>query len=289
MLVPAPVHAADDSSASVEGLDEVENAYVGRMRGAYGAALAALDKLSGDIGGAAFGALFGAGTPSPTEMLNMVLACRAALAATVPAFKEAPPASMGSLGSTHAAIASRLEGAFSPMMGIMYEEGKERILQAGREWLGGAFGGLLGDAPPPGERRTSVEARLLSSVLGEITDLRGLLTAGQGALNARIQEIQEEQAAGEEFLNFLFDECFIATAAYGTRTAVEIDVLRNFRDDVLMQSPAGRDLVGFYYAATPPLADFIARHESLRTIVRECIVDPIVWATSRLQPFWLPG
>lgn len=90
MLVPAPVHAADDSSASVEGLDEVENAYVGRMRGAYGAALAALDKLSGDIGGAAFGALFGAGTPSPTEMLNMVLACRAALAATVPAFKEAP-------------------------------------------------------------------------------------------------------------------------------------------------------------------------------------------------------
>ena len=71
--------------------------------------------------------------------------------------------------------------------------------------------------------------------------------------------------------------CFIATAAYGTPTAEQIDVLREFRDVVLLKSTVGSQFVALYYRFSPPIADFIARSDLLRTLVRELLVDPIVW------------
>ena len=111
---------------------------------------------------------------------------------------------------------------------------------------------------------------------------------GEAALNAQIEGVQlERKKEEEEFLfDFIFDECFIATAAYGTSSAIQIDVLRDFRDEVLMASPAGRDYVGFYYAVSPPIADFIARHECLRTVVRECVIDPIVCVVDLTGTYW---
>jgi hypothetical protein len=64
------------------------------------------------------------------------------------------------------------------------------------------------------------------------------------------------------------DDCFIATAAYGTAFDKRIDVLRQFRDGVLEQSRAGRFLVNSYYRISPPLARFIRKHEFLRTVIR---------------------
>ncbi|GAG59642.1 unnamed protein product, partial [marine sediment metagenome] len=52
--------------------------------------------------------------------------------------------------------------------------------------------------------------------------------------------------------------CFIATAAYGTPTAEQIDVLREFRDVVLLESTAGSQFVFLYYQLSPPVADFIS-------------------------------
>ena len=133
---------------------------------------------------------------------------------------------------------------------------------------------------------TAVKAKLFACMKGEIGDIRALLSAGEAALDARIQELKEEQELGAAILESFLDECFIATAAYGTSSAEEIDVLRSFRDRVLARSDAGRDLIAFYYAASPPLAELIARHEVLRLLVRECVVDPVVWCSSLLQPAW---
>ncbi len=210
--------AVADVQAPLEGLNEAENAYVARMNAAYATSNAALDHLSSELGGAALGALFGGGMPEPTELLNMVLECRAGLASAAPAFAESPPPSMDELAGIHATISSRLDSAFSPAMSIVLEEGKNRLLQAGSQWLSG----LLGASAPPDLPTTSFKARLASSVLGEIGDLQGLLDSGQAELNAQIKAVQETQAAGEDFLNFFFDDCFIATAAYGTSTAGEM-------------------------------------------------------------------
>ena len=80
--------------------------------------------------------------------------------------------------------------------------------------------------------------------------------------------------------------CFIATAAYGTPTAGQIDVLREFRDDVLLKSTLGSQFVALYYQFSPPVADFIAGNELLRTLVRELLVDPIVRVVEATGDIW---
>lgn len=89
-----------------------------------------------------------------------------------------------------------------------------------------------------------------------------------------------------DIIDALLSKCFIATAAYGTPTAREIDILRQFRDQVMMTNTFGNDLVHFYYEISPPLAEFIAEHETLRTIVREFILDPVVEIVRITRCFW---
>jgi uncharacterized repeat protein (TIGR02543 family) len=80
--------------------------------------------------------------------------------------------------------------------------------------------------------------------------------------------------------------CFIATAAYGTPTAEQINVLRDFRDVVLLNSTVGCQFVALYYKLSPPVADFIAKNELLRTLVREFLIDPIVWVVEATGDMW---
>jgi pectin methylesterase-like acyl-CoA thioesterase len=86
-----------------------------------------------------------------------------------------------------------------------------------------------------------------------------------------------------------FGWCFIATAAYGSETAKEVDMLREFRDTVLLHSSLGTRLVSLYYETSPPMADFISQHEVLRTIVRVGFLDPIVKVLSWSHNLWSPG
>jgi len=94
------------------------------------------------------------------------------------------------------------------------------------------------------------------------------------AITANFQVKSEEEPEPEPPSGRM---CFIATAAYGTPTVKQIDVLREFRDDVLLKSTVGSRLVDLYYQVSPPIADFISEHSFVRTLVRELVVDPIVW------------
>ena len=80
--------------------------------------------------------------------------------------------------------------------------------------------------------------------------------------------------------------CFIATAAYGSDTARELDILREFRDEVLLPNSLGAKFVSLYYKTSPPIADFISQHEVLRTVVRVGFVDPIVAILNWSHALW---
>jgi hypothetical protein len=81
--------------------------------------------------------------------------------------------------------------------------------------------------------------------------------------------------------------CFIATAAYGTVAAREIDVLREFRDAVLLPDSLGAEFVSLYYRISPPVANFVSQHQVLRTVVRVGFVDPIVAILNWSHDLWL--
>ena len=94
------------------------------------------------------------------------------------------------------------------------------------------------------------------------------------------------EGATMHFTTSTISPCFIATAAYGTPTAEQIDVLREFRDVVLLKSTVGSQFVALYYRLSPPVADFIAGNELLRTLVRELLIDPIVWVVEATGDIW---
>jgi len=62
--------------------------------------------------------------------------------------------------------------------------------------------------------------------------------------------------------------CFIATAAYGSLLEPHVQTLRQFRDVYLLPSKAGQVFVKAYYQYSPPVAAFIAEHDTLRAVVR---------------------
>lgn len=61
--------------------------------------------------------------------------------------------------------------------------------------------------------------------------------------------------------------CFIATACYGVDSD-EVKVFRQWRDNTLLKNSIGTKFVGFYYAISPPIADFISNKPVLKGIVR---------------------
>lgn len=73
--------------------------------------------------------------------------------------------------------------------------------------------------------------------------------------------------------------CFIATAAFGTPMADEVEILRVWRDQRLAYSLFGRVFVSVYYKLSPPIAKFISTRPMARTLTR-ALLHPLLRAIS---------
>jgi len=83
--------------------------------------------------------------------------------------------------------------------------------------------------------------------------------------------------------------CFIATAVFGSPIEKRVKVLRDFRDRFLLTNTVGDIFVRIYYTYSPPMAEFIAKHEILRTTVRWGLLPlvGVTWVILNLGP--VPG
>jgi hypothetical protein len=80
--------------------------------------------------------------------------------------------------------------------------------------------------------------------------------------------------------------CFIATAAYGSPMQPHVKILREFRDRFLLVNNAGKAFVHLYNIYSPPIAYFIANHDSLRVMVRLGLLPfiGVSWLALKIGP-----
>ena len=71
------------------------------------------------------------------------------------------------------------------------------------------------------------------------------------------------------------DACFIATAAYGTALAGDVEMLRRFRDLAMSRSVLGQLAITTYYTFSPPAAAVVGESDLLRATARDAL-GPIV-------------
>ena len=77
--------------------------------------------------------------------------------------------------------------------------------------------------------------------------------------------------------------CFMATAAYGSRSHSSVKTLRDFRDKYLITTQPGRMFVNLYYKYSPSIADFIAKHRASKFVVRVSLLPLVALSYSMLR------
>jgi hypothetical protein len=133
--------------------------------------------------------------------------------------------------------------------------------------------------PPPGMQGSTVTTTIsgLKPTTNSWVAVRSFSTCDAGSTVAVAQATTTQQ----KFV--VLHGCFIATAAYGTPMAKELDALRAVRDRGLLTNPLGRLAVASYYAMSPPIARAIASDERLRAGARKLLAPIVAVAQAGLR------
>jgi hypothetical protein len=160
----------------------------------------------------------------------------------------------------------RLAGSTTRGTGGKSREGNQGILDA------------IKGVPSPTNRKHTPAAPVSSnqSILDGIKRGRGVSTAPITQKQGRPQQGSHQYRPQQKSASS--SNCFIATAVYG-HDATETNMLRHWRDRVLLPSAIGRLLVGGYYQISPHLIPLIQKKPKLKQQLK-VILD---WLISRIN------
>ena len=106
------------------------------------------------------------------------------------------------------------------------------------------------------------------------SDKAGVARPSSGAWD--IGAYQYGTGSGSVYIGYSNGGCLIATAAFGSNLDHHVAVLRDFRDKYLLTKPIGKTFVNIYYSGSPPIADFISKHEMVKTAARS-VLTPVIY------------
>ncbi|MEA1961174.1 MAG: CFI-box-CTERM domain-containing protein [Bacillota bacterium] len=117
------------------------------------------------------------------------------------------------------------------------------------------------------------------------TNVTSLMTA-DSMLSLKAWKLVTSENEGYPLLDKreVIDECFIATACFGSKYESHVALLRQFRDRYLLTNFLGQKFVEFYYHNSPPAANFIANSEPLKVLVRILLLPLITVAYLLFHP-----
>lgn len=144
---------------------------------------------------------------------------------------------------------------------------------------------LINPLPTAGTHGTTIT---WSETSGRINTITGVVTRPsftQGDQTVTLTATVSKSGGTSQIKNFVLtikandsispDECFIATAAFGSKFDWPVALLREFRDQYLLTNSLGTAFVNFYYKHSPPIAVFIADSQPLKVLVRVLLVPVI--------------
>ncbi|NLO22357.1 MAG: cadherin-like beta sandwich domain-containing protein, partial [Syntrophomonadaceae bacterium] len=162
---------------------------------------------------------------------------------------------------------------------------REGLGGSGAELMGDFDGELLSYSIQLEEETESVQVRAtaapdtIARIFLDTTEIMdGIVPLVQGENLVRVVVMEEGRLDRSYVITIQrgpMDECFIATAAYGSKFESAVVLLRHFRDQYLLSNKPGAALVDFYYRHSPPIAAWIADNDTLRMGTR-IVLTPIV-------------
>jgi hypothetical protein len=109
---------------------------------------------------------------------------------------------------------------------------------------------------------------------------RGIAKYVQIAENEGVEELNNIDVNNVKFKS---PGCFIASAVYGSPYANEVVILKEFRDNWLLRFRLGKLFVDFYYWISPPIANKIAKSNSLRALTKSTLIVPLIKIANHLK------
>ena len=204
----------------------------------------------------------------------------------------------GSYGVEISAFAVSLTTAYEPFCALTCPESMEDFIPERDRFCALAFT-CVAEAQNTGNQWATIATsfnggfplsyvRLLNNVHNAITKLESAMGSAENKLDKIIKDIAEGRERAAEFLDELIGDfkCFIATAVYGTGDIETLSILREFRDEYLMESLPGEAFVSLYYKVSPPFARLIERNDRLRLLVKRRYLDPLIGLVQLSKPLW---